>query len=111
MQGPDANLITQNLKRIGHGWNSKSLGTLKCVKLITQRNDSCINMHCYIQLQGWRAHVDLQIILNKKVAVRYMVKYTTKGEKRSDKAMELSTNIMAGDEGDPSFRWMRLMLK
>ena len=55
--------------------------------------------------------MDVQIILDKEAAVRYMVKYATKGEKRSDKAAELFARVMAGDEGDPSFRWRRLMLK
>ena len=55
--------------------------------------------------------MDIQIILDKEAAVRYMVKYATKGEKRSDKAAELFARVMAGDDGDPSFKWRRLMLK
>ena len=81
------------------------------VKLVTRRNDPLMNSHCRIQMQGWRANVDLQLILDKEAAVRYMVKYASKPEKRSDNAGEIFTSIMGAEHGDTAHRWRRLMLK
>ena len=81
------------------------------VKLATRRNDPLMNSHCRIHMQGWRANVDLQLILDKEAAVRYMVKYASKPEKRSDNAGEIFTSIMGVEHGDTAHWWRRLMLK
>ena len=49
----------------------------------TKRNDGNLNSYCRLALSQWRANIDFQIILDWDQAVRYMVKYVSKGEKRS----------------------------
>ena len=54
-------------------------GDIRAV-LIIKRNDLRINSHNRLLIQHWRANVDLQIIID---AARYMAKYASKGEPRS----------------------------
>lgn len=49
-------------------------------KIITKRNDSRLNNHQRIQLQGWRANCDIQVIIDHHKCVEYLSKYTAKGE-------------------------------
>ena len=51
--------------------------------LTTKRNDPRVNSHNRLQLQHWRANVDLQIIVDVEACARYMAKYAAKGEPRS----------------------------
>ena len=51
--------------------------------LTTKRNDPRVNSHNRLQLQHWRANVDLQIIVDVQACARYMAKYAAKGEPRS----------------------------
>ena len=60
-------------------FKQKKDGTYSAV-LKTKRNDPWINTHNRVQLSGWRANVDLQIILD----VRACVAYAAKAEKRSN---------------------------
>ena len=57
--------------------------------LITKRNDDRINSHNRVMLQDWRANVDLQAIIDTDQCIRYMAKYATKGEPRSQPATEM----------------------
>ena len=50
--------------------------------LITSRNDPLINSYNPIQLYSWRANVDMQYCMSKKMVIRYVAKYTTKSENR-----------------------------
>ena len=52
-------------------------------KVITKRNDSRLNSHQQLQLQGWRANCDIQIIIDYHACVEYMAKYASKGEPKS----------------------------
>ena len=52
-------------------------------KVITKRNDSHLNSHQRLQLQGWRANCDIQIIIDYHACVEYMGKYASKGEPKS----------------------------
>ncbi|CAB4010748.1 ATP-dependent DNA helicase PIF1 [Paramuricea clavata] len=52
-------------------------------KFITKRNDERLNNHQRIQLQGWRANCDIQVILDHHACVEYLSKYAAKGESRS----------------------------
>ncbi|PKC51007.1 hypothetical protein RhiirA1_313609, partial [Rhizophagus irregularis] len=47
------------------------------------RNDQYINLHSQLQLQGWRANVDLKPILTIHAALQYISKYASKAEPRS----------------------------
>ena len=52
--------------------------------IVTKRNDSRLNNHQKIQLQGWRANCDIQVILDYHACVEYLCKYAAKGEPRSN---------------------------
>lgn len=43
--------------------------------LTTKRNDQRVNSHNRLQLQHWRANVDLQLIVDVEACARYMAKY------------------------------------
>ena len=49
--------------------------------LVTQRNDSRLNRHQRLQLQGWRANCDIQLIIDYHSCLEYITKYASKGEK------------------------------
>lgn len=51
--------------------------------LTTKRNDPRVNSHNRLQLQHWRANVDLQIIVDVQACAQYMAKYAAKAEPRS----------------------------
>ena len=52
--------------------------------MVTARNDPRINSHQKIQLVGWRANCDMQVILDYHACVEYLCKYAVKGEPRSN---------------------------
>ena len=52
-------------------------------KIITKRNDARLNNHQRLQLQGWRANCDIQIIIDYDACAEYMTKYAAKGEPKS----------------------------
>ncbi|XP_078352432.1 uncharacterized protein LOC144637171 [Oculina patagonica] len=57
--------------------------------ITTKRNDDRINSHNHVMLQHWRANVDLQAIVDTDQCIRYMAKYATKGEPRSQSASDI----------------------
>ena len=57
-------------------------GTVRA-SLTTKRNDPRLNAHNHLMIQHWRANVDLQIIVDVDACARYMAKYATKDEPRS----------------------------
>ncbi|CAB4010673.1 ATP-dependent DNA helicase PIF1, partial [Paramuricea clavata] len=52
-------------------------------KIVTRRNDSRLNNHQQLQLQGWRANCDIQVVIDHYACVEYLAKYAAKGEPRS----------------------------
>ena len=52
-------------------------------KIITKRNDSRLNNNQRLQLQGWRANCDIQVVIDHYACVEYLTKYAAKGEPRS----------------------------
>lgn len=88
-------------------------GRVRC-ELLTAHNDPYLNTHCWAQLHGWLANVDLQIILDKDTAVKYMVKYASKAEKRLTDAREVFKAILDADTGRPddvNHCWIQMMLR
>lgn len=70
--------------------------------MVTKRNDPKINPHSRIQLQGWRANVDLKPILSIHAALQYVSKYASKAEPRSEAFSNILGNILkesSEDEG------------
>ena len=52
-------------------------------KLLTKRYDSRLNNHQQLQLQGWRANCDIQVVIDYYACVEYLTKYAAKGEPRT----------------------------
>ena len=52
--------------------------------IVTARNGPRLNTHQKIQLVGWRANCDMQVILDYHACVEYLCKYAAKGEPRSN---------------------------
>src|SRR2546421_18485 len=63
-------------------------------ELITAHNDPYINPHNRLQLQGWRANVDLKPILSIDAALRYIAKYASKSEPQSKAFKEIFNQIL-----------------
>jgi hypothetical protein len=71
-------------------------------ELITKRNDPLVNPHSRLQLQGWRANVDLKPILTIHAALQYISKYASKAEPRSETFSEILNRILnESQEDDP----------
>jgi len=58
-------------------------------ELVTSRNDPYINPHNRIQLQGWRANVDIKPVLSIHAALQYISKYASKAEPQSKAFSEI----------------------
>ena len=43
-------------------------------KIVTKRNDTRLNNHQRVQLQGWRANCDIQVIIDHHACIEYLVK-------------------------------------
>ncbi|CAG8622461.1 21469_t:CDS:2 [Cetraspora pellucida] len=72
-------------------------------ELIMARNDPYINPHNRLQLQGWRANVDLKPILNMNATIQYISKYTSKSEPRSAAFSDILNRILNNSRpGDSS---------
>jgi hypothetical protein len=50
---------------------------------VTKRNDSRLNNHQRLQLQGWRGNCDIQVVIDHYACVEYLTKYAAKAEPRS----------------------------
>ena len=69
----------------------------------TKRNDPRINTHNPLQLQGWRANVDMQVCVSAYGLAKYVVKYATKSEPQSKTLAQTFQMIVDGlDKRDPS---------
>src|SRR5688572_14661645 len=69
-------------------------------ELITKRNDPLINPHSRLQLQGWRANVDLKPVLSIHAALQYISKYASKAEPRSAAFSEVLNQILNDSKPD-----------
>ena len=63
-------------------------------KEITKRNDGRLNNHQRLQLQGWRANCDIQVVIDYHACVEYLAKYASKGEPRSPVLKQTFNSIM-----------------
>ena len=70
-------------------------GTVRAT-LTTKRDDPRVNSHNRLLLQNWRANVDIQIIIDVQACVRYMAKYASKGEPRSQAISEIFKSSVGG---------------
>ncbi len=61
---------------------------------MTKRNDSRLNTHQRLQLQGWRANCDIQVVIDHYACVEYLTKYVAKGEPRSPMLKQAFNSIV-----------------
>ena len=74
--------------------NTKTGETKYKAVIVTKRNDSRLNRHQPLQLQGWRANCDIQIVIDYHACLEYLVKYTSKAERASSVVKNAFTNII-----------------
>jgi hypothetical protein len=74
--------------------HTKDKSTKYKASIVTARNDSRINSHQKIQLVGWRANCDMQVILDYHACVEYLCKYAAKGEPRSNTLKNEFCNVV-----------------
>ena len=80
-------------------------------ELISKRNDPYINSHNRLQLQGWRANVDLKPVLSIYAALQYIAKYASKAEPRSAAFTEIFNQILSNsDPNDSSLTTIQKLL-
>jgi hypothetical protein len=82
--------------------NSKKESVLYRAKLITKRNYPRLNNHQKIQLQGWRANCDIQVIIDYHACVEYLCKYAAKGEPRSTIRNDAFSSVMCSEDAIPN---------
>ena len=82
-------------------------------ELVWKRNDSRVNRHQQIQLQGWRANCDIQLIIDHHACIEYLAKYASKGEKMSSVARDAFVNVVSRlrDDSSPKSAIRKLMMK
>ena len=93
--------------------NTKSGQPKYKATIVTKRNDSRLNRHQPLQLQGWRANCDIQIVVDYHACLEYLVKYTSKGEKASSVFNSAFTNVMQkiSDTSDTQSVFKQIMIK
>ena len=74
--------------------NTKDKSTQYKAKIVTKRNDPRLNNHQPIQLKGWRANCDIQIIIDHHACVEYLAKYAAKSEPRSQKLKDIFNAVI-----------------
>ena len=74
--------------------HSKNNYTQYKVKVITKRNDPRLNNHQCLQLQGWRANCDIQVVIDYHACSEYLTKYASKGEPRSSVMKDAINSIV-----------------
>lgn len=82
-------------------------------KVVTKRNDPRLNNHQRIQLQGWRANCDIQVVIDHHACVEYLAKYAAKGEPKSQQLKDTFNAVMRSIsfEDEPKKVIKKLMMK
>ena len=70
---------------------------------MTKRKDARLTNHQQLQLQGWRANCDIQVVIVHYACVEYLTKYAAKGEPRSFVLKQAFNSIVqnVGNTSDP----------
>ncbi len=82
-------------------------------KIVTKRNDSRLNNHQRLQLQGWRANCDIQVVIDHYACVEYLTKYAAKGEPRSPMLKQAFNSIVQNvdSNSDPHRAIKKVVMK
>ena len=93
--------------------NSKDKRLKMKTTLVTKRNDSRVNNHQRLMLQSWRANCDIQIVLDYHACIEYLVKYTSKAEKKSQGLRQLLHKCVSSASSAPqsSTVFRKMMMK
>ena len=67
---------------------------------MTARNDLLINLHDWLQLQGWHANVNLKPILSMNTALQYISKYASKSESHFESFTDMLNNIINNSDSN-----------
>ena len=80
---------------------------------MTKRNDSRLNNHQQLQLQGWRANCDIQVVIDDYACVEYLTKYAAKGEPRSPLLKQAFNSVVqsADNNSDPHKAIKKVVMK
>ena len=81
--------------------------------VVTKTNDCRLNNHQRLQLQGWRANCDLQIVIDHHACVEYLAKYATKCEQKSPMMHDVFRSVMSNVDSlsDSEKSIKRLMMR
>ena len=63
-------------------------------KIVTARNDTRLNRHQRLQLQGWRANCDINVVIDYHSCVEYLTIYASKPEKLSNVARDAFVSVV-----------------
>ena len=93
--------------------HSKSDQVQYRAKIVTERNDSRLNNNQQLQLQGWRANCDIQVIIDHYACVEYLTKYAAKTEPRSALVTQAFNSIVqnVGNSSDPHKAIKKVIMK
>ena len=82
-------------------------------KIVLKRNDTRVNRHQRIQLQGWRANTDIQPIIDYTACLEYLAKYASKPEKLSDVVRDAFVHVVDNLKGTEHIKSViqKLMMK
>ena len=82
-------------------------------KIVTMRNDSRLNNHQQLQLKGWRANYDIQVVIDYYACVEYLTKYAAKGEPRSPLLKKAFNSIVqnTNNASDPHRAIKKVVMK
>ena len=83
------------------------------VKLVTKRNDSRLNNHQRLQLQGWRRNCDIQVIIDMHACLEYITKYAAKGEPKSPVLKQVLNSVIKNvdNTSSPNRLIKKIMMK
>ena len=82
-------------------------------KIITKRNDPRLNNHQRVQLQGWRANCDIQVVTDHHACVEYLAKYAANGEPKSQQLKDTFNAVIKSSsfEDEPKKVIKKLIMK
>ena len=63
-------------------------------KIVTARNDSRLNRHQRLRLQGWRANCDINVVIDYHSCLEYFTNYASKAEKLSNVARDAFISVV-----------------
>ena len=93
--------------------NSKDHNVKYRAKIVTKRNDPRVNNHQRLQLQGWRANCDIQVVIDHYACVEYLTKYAAKSEPKSLLVKQAFSSVMQNVDAntDPQKAMRKIIMK